>query len=503
MLAARTTRRSARPAPSRVVVLTLAALLALAGCADDSARGPQRLALADCPLPRLSVAARCGELEVPEDRAHPERRRISIAFAVLPANTLAPKADPLFILAGGPGQAATRLGPFAAQLVGVRKERDIVLVDQRGTGRSSPLDCVAFRPTSNLDDAFTLDPVPKAIACRAELESRGIDLAQYTTAAWVADIDAVREALGYPRVNLWGGSYGSRVALEYLRRHGDRVRSVVLDGVAPPSLRISLDVWASRDAAVSAAVAACLDAPACRAAHPDLDRAFDRIRTTLGESGREVAIVDPRTGRSQTLTLAYAHIVAGLHPLTYVPELRALLPEIVSRAASGEYAPLFAAASLLTADLAEQMNVALHYSVTCAEDASRVGPADLRTTLANVREPQLVERVLAVCDVWPRGVQPADATKTVRSDVPVLLLSGGLDPVTPPAYAAEVAQTLPASRHVVAPGFGHIVSPHGCGPRLIAAFVEHGAFARLPAACIERFEASRQPAAWPNRLGPP
>jgi pimeloyl-ACP methyl ester carboxylesterase len=494
-------RRTARLATS--LLAALAALLALAGCADDTTRGPQRLALVDCPLPGLPVAARCGEIDVPEDRAHPDRRRISIGFAILPANTLAPKADPLIILAGGPGQAATRLGPFAAQLVGVRKERDIVLVDQRGTGRSSPLDCAAFRPTADLDDAFALDPVPKAIACRAELEAKGVDLAQYTTAASVADIDAVREALGYPRVNLWGGSYGTRVALEYLRRHGDRVRSIVLDGVAPPSMRISLDVWATRDAAVSAAIAACLDAPACRAAHPDLDRALERVRAALGEDGRAVAVVDPRTGRSATQALAYAHIVAALQPLTYVPELRALLPEIVSRAAAGDYAPLFAAASLLTADLAEQMNAALHYSVTCAEDASRVGPDDIRTTLAKVREPRLVERVLAVCDVWPRGVQPADATTPVRSDVPALLLSGGLDPVTPAAYAAQVAQTLPGSRHVVAPGFGHIVSPHGCGPRLIAAFVEHGGTDRLPAACIGRFEATSPPASWPNRLGPP
>lgn len=494
-------RRTVRLAPALAAALT--ASLLLAGCADDAARGPQRLAVADCPLPRLPVAARCGELEVPEDRTHPERRRIRIAFAILPANTLAAKADPLVILAGGPGQAATRLAPFAAQLIGVRKERDIVLVDQRGTGRSSPLDCAAFRPTADVGDAFDLDPVPKAIACRAELESRGIDLAQYTTAATVADLEAVREALGYPRLNLWGGSYGTRVALEYLRRHPDRVRSVVLDGVAPPSMRISLDVWASRDAAISAAIAACLDAPACRAAHPDLDGALERVRATLGDDGRTVSVVDPRTGRAEGQMLAYAHVVAGLQPLTYVPELRALLPEIVSRAAAGDYAPLFAAASLVTADLAEQMNAALHYSVTCAEDASRVGPADVRRTLANVREPQLVERVLAVCDAWPRGVQPVDATTPVQSDVPVLLLSGGLDPVTPPAYAAEVARTLPASRHVVAPGFGHIVSPHGCGPRLIAAFVDHAGIDRLPAACIERFEASRAPAAWPTRLGPP
>ena len=149
-----------------------------------------------------------------------------------------PRADPLFILAGGPGQAASFLGPFAAALTGVRKDRDIVLVDQRGTGRSSPLACAAFELDERADAALELelDPVPNAAACAKELAAQGIDAAQYTTAAWIADLDAVRAAMGYAKVNLWGGSYGTRVALEYLRRHPDRVRSVVLDGVAPPSM---------------------------------------------------------------------------------------------------------------------------------------------------------------------------------------------------------------------------------------------------------------------------
>ncbi len=171
---------------------------------------------------------------MPENRDRPGGRRISLAVAVLPANTLNPRPDPLFILAGGPGQAASYLGPFAASLTDVRKDRDIVLVDQRGTGRSSPLDCAAFRPDDSPEATLELDPVPKAAACAKELAARGVDAAQYTTAAWVADLDAVRAALGYPTINLWGGSYGTRVALEYVRRHPDRVRSIVLDGVAPP-----------------------------------------------------------------------------------------------------------------------------------------------------------------------------------------------------------------------------------------------------------------------------
>ncbi len=156
---------------------------------------------------------------------------------------------------------------------------------------------------------------------------------------------------------------------------------------------------------------------------------------------------------------------------------------------------------LVTADLAEQMNNALHYSVTCAEDVPRISAADAAQALASVRSKTLALRALAVCDVWPKGEAPADATPPVESDVPVLILSGGLDPVTPPANGAEVAKTLSASRHIVARGYGHIVSPHACGPRLIAAFVDDPTFATLPAACVEHFEKSTRPPLWPDRLG--
>lgn len=484
--------------------LLVAVLLttALAGCGDVHKRGTPALALSECRLPKLAMTARCGELEVPENRDLPDGRKIRLAIAVLPANTLSPRPDPLFILAGGPGQAASALGPFAAALTGVRKERDLVLIDQRGTGRSSPLDCAALKPDPRPESAIELDPVPKARACAAELAARGVDAAQYTTAAWVADLDAARAALGYDQVNLWGGSYGSRVALEYLRRHPERVRSLVLDGVAPPAMRISLDVWVSRDAALSAAVAACRDSPACAATHRDLAAELDAIGVALGPRGREVTVGDPATGKAETLHLSFDHVVAALHPLTYVPELRALLPEVIGRAAGGDFGPLFAAVSMLTNDLAEQMNTALHYSVTCAEDVPRIAPSDASRALAGTRAPALAKRALAVCAVWPRGRMPADAATPVQSDVPALLLSGGLDPVTPPANGDEVARTLPRSRHVIARGYGHIVSHHACAPRLIAAFVERGSVDRLPAGCIEHFATSKPPPLWPDRLGP-
>ena len=215
-----------------VVAATIAAALLASGCGSDVAH-KRTLKLGDCRLPNLPTAAQCGELEVPEDRGKPAGRTIRIFAAVLPANTVNPKDDPLVILAGGPGQAASQLAPFAARLTELRRTRDVVLIDQRGTGRSSPLTCEAFKPRD--DDVFETDPLPRARDCLAELKRQGVDAAQYTTAAWIADLEAMRDALGYPRWNLWGGSYGTRVAQEYLRRFPDRVRTMTLDGVAPPA----------------------------------------------------------------------------------------------------------------------------------------------------------------------------------------------------------------------------------------------------------------------------
>ena len=485
--------------PVRALAVLAVTCVAVA-CSDDRDTGRRSLVLSECRLPRLAVAAQCGTLTVPENRAAPQGRQIALTVAVLPANTLSPRPDPLFILAGGPGQAATFLAPFAAQLTGVRKDRDLVLIDQRGTGRSSPLSCAAFVGDESFDRALDIDPVPRAAACAKELAARGVDLAQYTTAAWVEDVDAVRTALGYAKINLWGGSYGTRVALEYMRRHPTSVRSAVLDGAAPPSMIVSLDVWPSRDAALNAILDICARVPACRHAHPDLAARLASIRDGLGPMGRDVNIADPRTGEMQTLHLTFDHVIAALQPLTYAPELSALLPEVLSSATSGDYGPLIASAQLVTGNLMEQVNAALHYSVTCAEDVPRI-TADARRTLEGLSSKAVALRALAVCDVWPPGRAPADATLPVTSDIPVLILSGGLDPVTPPAGGERVAKTLPRSRHIIAKGYGHIVSPHACAPRLIAAFIDDPTFASLPAACVAHFETSAPLPLWPDRMG--
>lgn len=491
--------RHAAAAASRlggVLLALLACATLVAGC-GPGAGSARRIALSECRLPKYAQPVQCGTLSVPEDRTKPDGRRIDLFVAVLSANTLSPKPDPLVIIAGGPGQAASTLAPFARSLAEIRRTRDIVLVDQRGTGRSAALGCKAFTPDDRAE--FELDPLPKVRECLAELTARGVDPAQYTTSAWVADLEDVREAMAYPSLNVWGGSYGSRVALEYLRRHPDRVRSMVLDGVAPPEMRITLDIWTSRDAAFDALVAACRSSPSCGAAFPDPAATLAALEKDLA-GGKAVTGADPRTGAKSTITLTFPQVIAALHSLLYAPELASLVPELLDLAQKGDYAPLAAAALALTADVSEQMNAALHYSVTCAEDVPRIDRAAMGAALAGRRSRALAESVLSVCDVWPRGRMPDDFGTPVVSDVPALVLSGALDPVTPPAYGAAVAKSLSHSRHVVAAGYGHIVSPHACGPRLVAAFVDRAGFDKLPAGCIEYLEKSRRPPFFADRL---
>ena len=480
----------------RRLVVVLA--IALAACGSETA-SKRSLALTDCRLPNLSTAAQCGTLKVPEDRSKPDGRKIEIFAAVLPANTVTPTDDPLVVLAGGPGQAASTLAPFASRLTELRRTRDVVLVDQRGTGRSSPLVCEAFKPRES--DVFDPDPLPRAKACVAELSGKGVDLSQYTTTAWIADLEAMREALGYERWNLWGGSYGTRVAQEYLRTHGNRVRTMVLDGVAPPGMIISLDVWRTREAALAAILKACAASQACAKAHPDADAMLRAVEFSL-EDGKETDVVDPRTGRTERVRVTFDIVLAALQPLTYAPETAVLLPEMLALAAKGEFAPLFAANPHASTRESEQTNAALHFSVTCAEDVPRITAESEKAALAALPTERLAQQTLSVCSVWPRGTVPADFATPVKSSVPTLIFSGGMDPVTPPAYGTEIAKEFPNSRHIVAPGYGHIVSYHACGPRLIATFVDDASTNRLSASCMNYFEKSVPPPLFANRLAP-
>ncbi|HXW10307.1 MAG TPA: alpha/beta hydrolase [Steroidobacteraceae bacterium] len=449
------------------------------------------LAFAPCTLAAagqaVTLAARCASLRVPEDRSRPDARSIELAIAWVPSTSKSPAPDPVLFLAGGPGQSALESFPMVAPAFReTLRQRHVILVDQRGTGGSHPLECPkAIDP----DDPSALDAgdpdTARRIAERCLDEVRGnADPRFYTTSTYVADLEAVRAALGAPRVNLVGVSYGTRVALEYLRRHAAHVRAVVLDSTVPPPLILGAEHARNLDAAIDAQFRRCEADAACRERFGSPRERLGSLLERLRAQPVKVAYADPVTDepREDELTAEALAGVVRLH--AYSPQLFAMLPMLLEGAANGRYQHLMAQARMVEQLVGEQISVPLQLAVSCTEDAPwLVGdPADRDTLLGTA----FVDFLRAQCEVWPRGGMPEDFHTPVVADRPVLLFSGEFDPVTPPRYGAEVARRLPDARHLVLRGQGHGVLGIGCTPRLLAQFLERPESARnLDAHCLD------------------
>jgi pimeloyl-ACP methyl ester carboxylesterase len=427
--------------------------------------------------------ALCGSLTVPENRDLPDGRQIQLSLVVLPALTDDRRPDPLVFLAGGPGQGAARMAPMVqAAFIRVRRHRDIVLVDQRGTGRSHPLTCPV--ETASLSSSFSDDEqaIARLTDCLARLDA---DVRQYTTPIAMEDLDEVRRHLGYDRINLYGGSYGTRAALVYLRQYGDHVRSVVLDGAAPTDMRLPL--FTARDAgqALDALLTECAASADCQSAYPDLQPRVAALLGRLDAAPQRVTLTHPRTGVSEPVVITARAIASMLFGALYSPTTASLLPILIERAEAGDYQGLVALA--FAGDQSENMSVGMQLSVICSEDAPLITPSDVaRATAGSPFGTHLLAGQLRACGFWPRGTLPAGYHAPVQSDVPALVLSGAIDPVTPPAWGAQVVEHLPNGRHFVAAATGHGVLGTPCGARLIADFIERGHAGDLDASCLAR-----------------
>lgn len=425
--------------------------------------------LASCRLKGVEHEARCGTLSRPLDSLRPGGPTIELHFAVLPALARQAKPDPVFFIAGGPGQSAIELaGPIGQMLGRLGQRRDIVLVDQRGTGRSAPLNCPDAAPDAPLRDA--IDPQRQrqlALDCLPLLQAlpHG-DLRQFGTATAAADLDAVRAALGAAQINLVAVSYGTRVALEYLRQFPQRVRRVVLDGVVPPDMGLPQASAVDAQAAFDALLAACEAETRCHARYPRLRSAWLELLQTLP---RDVQVPHPLSGRRESLRLNRDMLLALVRAALYTPSTRAGLPAAISAAAQGEFAPLVGLASALGS--ARGIAQGMHFSVLCSED---LPPADLPPPQADFDQ-GLAPLYRAVCDAWPRAAVP-DAFRSIPpAPVPVLLWSGGLDPATPPRHAERIARALGANaRHASVPQAGHGLLSLPCVRDTVFRFVDAG-----------------------------
>lgn len=437
------------------------------------------------------VQARCAGFTVPENHAEPGGRTIELRIARVAARASVPAADPVLFLAGGPGQSALesypQIAPAFRQLLA---DRDVILVDQRGTGGSNPLRCAlpdTSDPTAPTPGREELQQLARD--CLAALD--GTDVARYTTRDYLADLEALRQALDVERWNLIGGSYGTRVALSYVQAHPERVRSVVLDGVVPQDVALGQDHGANLDQALAAQFERCRTDEACSAAFGDPAATLAELRQRYREAPTTVVIADPRSYLPVEVALNHDTLAGTVRLYAYSPEAIALLPLVLHQAREGNPEPLLAQARMIFSEIEELIAHGMQLSVSCSEDAPwlQQAPGD-----ASLIGPELTGLLQAQCEVWPVPRAPAAFKQPVDSDLPMLLLSGEFDPVTPPAYAERALATLSNARHLVAPGQGHIVAPRGCMPKLVGRFIADASTAELDAGCLETL------APWPFYL---
>ena len=485
---------AARPArstaPRALAVIALATALAACGAEDGGDTRPVgnawgALSFTPCSLAgmasRTGVEARCTTLEVAEDPARPDGRKIPLNIAWVPASNEADATtDPVFFLSGGPGQSAVRTYPdLAAAFKEVRKTRHVILVDQRGTGQSNLLAC----PPEEGEELLDADDMgTAALRCRDKLQARA-DLRFYTTGDAVRDLDSVRQALGVEKINLMGVSYGTRVAQQYALQHPQHTRTVLLDSVVPNTLPLG-NLWARNlEDALALQFGRCEQQASCRDKLGVPREQLDALMARLRSDPPLVRYRDASTHEQREERLK-PEMVAGLvRMFAYAPQAAALLPNMIHEANAGRHDALMALARMLTQNMGESMAMGMQFSVVCAEDAdSMVAREEDRDTLLGN---SITEGIAAACKVWPRGETAANFRTPLSGDTPVLAISGEFDPVTPPRYGDEAIAQLAQARHLVLRGQGHNVLGAGCMPKLFAQFVERADAKGLDAACLD------------------
>lgn len=454
----------------------------LASCSPSNlpAETEPSISLEDCSLISATgrqIDAQCGTLTVPEDRANPDGRQIDLRIAVIPAITRSPEPDPVFLLAGGPGQAATEAFPATFSLLfNLHQDRDIVLVDQRGTGKSNPLRCIDPEAEVLTDEEALaiLKDCPKSLDA---------DVRFYTTEIAMTDLDEVRAALGYDEINLYGASYGTRAALTYLRMYPEHVRTLTLDAVVDPGFVMFMDAAEDGQEALNQFFARCEADEACAQAFPKLRSEFEGLVARLAESPAEIVIPHPLTNKPTDVEVTDTFITSMVFNILYVPDLVAALPLGIHQAYAEEnYIPLISQAFMVNAGLYDGM----FYAVTCTEDAPLIDADEAaQKSLESVFSDRTVD-FAAVCKSWQKGDVSPQFREPVVSDVPVLILSGEADPITPPRHAEEVANTLSNDLHLIFANMGHGNMTSVCGSDIFTAFVESGTLSGLETDCVDK-----------------
>ena len=466
----------------------LGTAIGLLVCASGSCRRTEATGgltkLHRCRVGKIREELLCGKLTVFENRKTQSGRTIDLNIVVLPALNQQTKREPIFYLEGGPGVNATGAADFyATDGKEHRRDHDVVLVDQRGTGQSNRLGIAEENtPQWRLREMYPVDYVKKM---RSELE-RHADLTQYTTSIAMDDLDDVRAWLGYDRINLFGLSYGTRAVLVYLRQHPNHVRTITLVGVAPTYLRMPMYHAEAANRAMNLLLDECEHDAKCHEAFPQIRDDWKKVLNDLKSSPArtEYKSADGKTAPVEIQRDVFAE---KIRELIYDRGQGSRIPFILHRGAQGDFGPFLHEA--VGPGIPDIIADGMYLSVTCAEDVPFIDQAEAaRMNADNPFGNYRVFEQTRACGMWPRGEISANYREPVRSDVPALIFSGNLDPVTPPQRGEEVAQYLPNSRHVVISEGGH--GPFGlsnldCFDKLIREFVDKGEAKSLDVSCVE------------------
>ncbi len=478
-------------APRRTLVAVSALLVLATGCEEPATAPTSDLELTECRIEGFGgftkTKALCGELEVPLNHADPEGETITLFVAKVPALARTAEASAFTFIAGGPGQSSTEgYTSLRGAFERVRRERDILLVDQRGTGRSNRQNCDSDDMDEDLDPTSFQPEVMRRVA-RECLAVLGEDVKYYTTSAAVRDLDKVREAFGYEQLDVYGISYGTRVAQHYLRRYPQHTRTVVIDGVAPVDLPLGPGIATDAQRALDMIFERCVNQSDCHVAFGDIAARFSTLLEKTRDDPLELEINDPISGEKVTATFGYGELLMAVRLMSYSPETAALLPLMIDEANKGNYQPLASQALLNTENLTESLAIGMHNSVVCTEDVPffNSDSVDTERLKASYMGDLAYKGLIETCKVWPQGPIDDDFKEPFESAVPVLVLSGEVDPVTPPVNGARAASYLKNALEMTLPGQGHGQIQIGCMPRLLADFVRTADFAELDVECVD------------------
>lgn len=434
-----------------------------------------------CYVEGVSDRLNCGFVTVPENPNKPDGKQIQVHYVVLPAVKNVNHEEALLAIAGGPGQSAIdNAAGFDAMLSKVRQQRDILLIDQRGTGRSNLLTCDegAQSPLSFDDD--NADTLAETQKCLAKIDA---DVTQYGSLNAIKDFEAVRQHLGYKKLHIYGISYGTRMAQLYMRLYPAHLATVTLDGIVPMQQSV-LEIGASIDRGFDLLFKDCQETTACHAQFPELKAEFDQVAASLAKAPVMENVYDPVTGEKTMLTMTRGKFYGSIRMALYQANVRALVPHAIHQAAKHNFQPILGLYSL-TIDNAG-MAMGMHASVVCGEDMHRITPAMREQAQHSFMGKTMLEGLEATCEVWKVPAVDDSFSEPISSDIPTLLLSGEIDPATPPSWGELAMEKLTNAKHFVAPYATHGVAYQSCANNLIADLVRSGSVKDLDGECLKK-----------------